>query len=405
MSLMKRCPAAWFFAIFASMVIGITPAGAAPSGPPVRVGSTLSLTGFLAQTGLIHKIAGELYVEQLNKKNGLLGRPVEWVLLDDQSKSDQARALYERLVTVDKVDLIIGPYATANILAAIAVAQRYQKLLISHTFGVPKLSTYEGHFPSQGVGYEPEKTFPTKLFDALASTGKPPKTLAVVTSKFPSVQFISAGAREMAPSRGINVALYLEYESGNRDFSAIAARIKEANPDFLWVGAIGIDGTLLLDALKKIDYAPKGHYYLFPAPGPMLQMPESKLALAITVFEEHPPFTDNPANAELAKLYNERAVKAGLPYPRIDTQASNSFSAWQILEAAVTGAKTLDDKALIRWLKANRVTTLFGSMRFDGPHNFGEDLNKIKQIQDGRWLVVWPKEWAAPGTKLIYPAP
>ena len=389
-----------------SLVVALAiPAGAAPSGPPVRIGSTLSLTGPLAQTGLIHKIAGELSVEQMNKKNGLLGRPVQWILLDDQSKPDQARALYERLITVDKVDLILGPYATANILSAIAVAQRYQKLLISHTFGVPKLSTYEGHFPSQAVGYEPEKTFPTKLFDALASTGKPPKTLAIVTSKFPSVHFISAGARELAPSRGINVVLYLEYEFGNRDFSAIAARIKEANPDFLWVGDLGVAGNLLLDALKKIDYVPKGHYYLFPAPGPMLQMPEAKLAMAITVFEEHPPFTDNPVNAELAKLYNERAAKAGLPYPRIDTQASNSFSAWQILEAAVNGAKTLDDKVLIRWLKTNRVTTLFGSMRFDGPHNFGDDLNKIKQVQDGRWLVVWPKEWAAPVTKIIYPAP
>ena len=389
-----------------SLVVALAiPAGAAPSGPPVRIGSTLSLTGPLAQTGLIHKIAGELSVEQMNKKNGLLGRPVQWILLDDQSKPDQARALYERLITVDKVDLILGPYATANILSAIAVAQRYQKLLISHTFGVPKLSTYEGHFPSAAVGYEPEKTFPTTLFDALASTGKPPKTLAIVTSKFPSVHFISAGARELAPSRGINVVLYLEYEFGNRDFSAIAARIKEANPDFLWVGDLGVAGNLLLEALKKIDYVPKGHYYLFPAPGPMLQMPEAKLAMAITVFEEHPPFTDNPVNAELAKLYNERAAKAGLPYPRIDTQASNSFSAWQILEAAVNGAKTLDDKVLIRWLKTNRVTTLFGPMRFDGPHNFGDDLNKIKQVQDGRWLVVWPKEWAPPGTKIIYPTP
>src|SRR5262252_5752207 len=85
-------------------------AQAAPSGPPVRVGGTLVLTGPLAATALIHKITGEIYVEELNRKNGLLGRPVEWVLLDDQSKPDLARTLYERLVTVDKVDLLIGPY-------------------------------------------------------------------------------------------------------------------------------------------------------------------------------------------------------------------------------------------------------------------------------------------------------
>src|SRR5574341_1407295 len=108
----------------AALLVGLVvlavnvPALAAPSGAPVRIGSTLALTGPLAPTALLHKIAGEIYVEELNRGNGLLGRPVEWVLLDDQSKPDLARSLYEKLITVDKVDLIIGPYATSGILAA-----------------------------------------------------------------------------------------------------------------------------------------------------------------------------------------------------------------------------------------------------------------------------------------------
>ena len=97
-------------------------AAAATSGPPIRIGGTLALTGPLAPTALLHKIAGEIYVEELNRGNGLLGRPVEWVLLDDQSKPDLTRSLYEKLITVDKVDLIQGPYATAPILAAMGVA-------------------------------------------------------------------------------------------------------------------------------------------------------------------------------------------------------------------------------------------------------------------------------------------
>ena len=111
------------------------PAAAAPSGAPIRIGSTLALTGPLAPTALIHKIAGEIYVEQLNRGNGLLGRPVEWVLYDDQSKPDVTRSLYEKLITEDKVDLIMGPYATSGILAAMGVAQRYQKMIIHHSFG------------------------------------------------------------------------------------------------------------------------------------------------------------------------------------------------------------------------------------------------------------------------------
>src|SRR5436853_7898158 len=106
---------------------------------PVRIGGTLSLTGPLAATSAIHKVAGEIYVDELNLRGGLLGRKVEWVLKDDQSRPDLARTLYEQVITVDKVDLLIGPYATANIVAAVGVAQRYNKIIWHHTAGVPAL--------------------------------------------------------------------------------------------------------------------------------------------------------------------------------------------------------------------------------------------------------------------------
>jgi len=376
---------------------------AAPSGPPIRVGGSLALTGPLAATALVHKIVGEIYVDELNRKNGLLGRPVEWVLLDDQSKPDLARTLYERLITVDKVDLLIGPYATGSILSAMGVAQRYDKLLVHHTFGIPHLAKYERQFPAWALGPEPGRTFPNLLFDALAAAPKPPQSVAIVTDKFPSVHFVSTGARESAQKRGLKEALYLEFEFGTRDFGPIAARIKDANPDFLWVGAIGLDGNQILDALRKIDYTPKNHFYLYPAPGPLAKAPEGKGALSTTIFEEHPPFTSSPGAAEFVKLFRERATKAGLPYTAVDVQAAASYTAWQLLEAAVTATKGLDDKALAQWLKTNRVDTITGKLRFDGPNNYGDDLSKVKQVQDGKWVVVWPKEFAAPGAQLITP--
>jgi ABC-type branched-subunit amino acid transport system substrate-binding protein len=376
---------------------------AAPAGPAIRIGGTLALTGPLAPTALLHKIAGEIYVEELNRGNGLLGRPVEWVLLDDQSKPDLARSLYEKLITVDKVDLLMGPYATSAILAAMAVAQRYQKLYIHHSFGMPHLAKYEMHFSTAPFGPEPNRTVPTTVFDAVAATANPPKTVAILTSKFPSAQFQSSGAKEIAEKRGLKVVLYLEYEFGTRDFGAMAARVKDVNPDFLWVGALGLDGNQLLEAMKKLDYTPPRHFHLFPAPGPLAVAPEGKLALATTVFEEHPPFTDNPGAARLVPLFRERATKVNVPYPHVETQAGGSFAAWQLLEAAVTATKSLDDKVLAKWLRTNRVDTILGKLRFDGPNNYGDDLFKVKQVQDGKWVVVWPREFAAPGSKLLPP--
>src|SRR5918993_576881 len=85
-------------------------------GKPIRIGSTLPLTGPLASLAIIHKVTGEIYVEDLNKRGGLLGRPVEWVLRDDQSKPELTRTLYEQLIPSKKVDLAKSPYATASIL-------------------------------------------------------------------------------------------------------------------------------------------------------------------------------------------------------------------------------------------------------------------------------------------------
>ena len=387
-------------AIVAAGLAGAAGLSFAQSGP-VRIGSTLALTGPLSSTAQIHKLVGDIYVEQLNKRGGLLGRQVEWVVKDDQSKPDLARTLYEQLVTADKVDLLLGPYATGAILSAMGVAQRYNKVLVHHTLGVPSLAKYEMAFPAWSLGSEPQNTVTASVFDALAAGPKPPKTVAVVTSKFPSIAFMSAGAREMLKKRGLTEVLFLEWDFGNRDFGPIANRVKDAKPDFVWVGAIGLDGNLLLDAMKKIDYEPPQHFYMYPAPGPLVTLPEAKNALSVTIFEDQQPFVSNPGGAEFTRLYKERATKAGLADTSVETQAAASWTAWQILEAGIVGTKSLDDAKIGAFLKANRVDTIQGKLRFNGVGNFGDDLMRIKQVQNGKWVVVWPKEMTAGGAKLL----
>jgi len=384
----------------AATLLGLTGLAWAQAAAPIRIGSTLALTGPLAATAQVHKLVGEIYIEQANKRGGWLGRPLEWIVKDDQSKPDLARTLYEQLVTVDKVDLLMGPYATGAILSAMGVAQRYDKVLVHHTFGVPSLAKYERAFPAWSLGSDPANTVPNTLFDALAAGPKPPKTVAVVTSKFPSIQFMSAGAREVLKKRGLTEVLFLEWDFGNRDFGPIANRIKDAKPDFVFVGAIGLDGNLLLDAMKKIDYVPPQHFYLYPSPAPLVTLPEAKNALSVTIFEEQLPFLNNPGAAEFVKLFRERATAAKLADPSVEVQAAASYTAWQILEAGVKATNSLDDKAIAAWLKANKVDTIQGKLRFDGTGNYGDDLMRIKQVQNGHWTVVWPKEFTTGGAKL-----
>ncbi|NDZ17481.1 amino acid ABC transporter substrate-binding protein [Variovorax sp. WS11] len=382
--------------IAGGLVLGLHAANtrAAPAGKPIRIGSTLSLTGPLAQTALLHRIAGESYIDIANAGNGLLGRPVEWVLLDDQSKPEVTRSLYEKLITSDKVDLVVGPYGTNSILAAMGVAQRHGKIFIQGSLGIPKLGTYDMQFPAAPFGPNPEKDYPLAILDCVQSLPSPPKSVTVITSKFPSAQFMAEGMREAARQRKLQVPLYLEYEFGTRDFASIAARVKDANADFLWVGALGVEGNQLLEALKKLDYAPKLHYYLYPSPGPLLALPEAKNALAHTFFEDHPPFSNRDGVPKLSPMYRARASKAGVQYTQLDAQATGTYNVFSLLGHAVEATKSLDDKTLAQWLKKNTVDGVFGPQSFDGPFNHGPGRMLTKQVQNGKWVVVWPREVA-----------
>lgn len=372
-------------------------AARAAAGAPIRVGASLPLTGPLAAVGGIHKIAAEVFIELLNKRGGLLGRKVELVLLDDQSQPANARTLYERLVTSEKVDLLMGPYGTGAIIAAMGVAQRFGKLFIQSSLGDPNLAPYAMQFPALPLGPDPRIADTEVLLDAYASTPAPPKTIAFVTSKFPSALDLAKGGQEVAARRGLKTILSLEYEFGTRDFGGIAARIKDANPDLLWSGAIGLEASQLLDAMKRIDYQPPRQFHLFPAPGPTVANQNANGLTSLTWFEGHAPFSQYPGAAEFIALYTERAKAAGLPWPQVDYQAAAEFAAWQILEAAATAVGRLDEPAMAAWLRKNQVQTVLGPRSFDGKFNSGAAATKIKQVQNGKWVTVWPASFRPQG--------
>ena len=193
------------------------------------------------------------------------------------------------------------------------VAQRYNKILIHNSFGTPRLAKYDMQFSASGGAGDPENVWPGLVFDAVAAGPKPPKTVAIVTSKFPSVHFISVGAREVAKKRGLNEVLFLEFEFGNRDFGAIASRVKDAKPDFVFVGAIGLDGVLLLDAMKKIDYQPPMHFYTVPGARPDGEAARGDERARAHHLRGASAVHRQPRAARFVKAFHERAAKAALP--------------------------------------------------------------------------------------------
>jgi branched-chain amino acid transport system substrate-binding protein len=393
-----------------------TAGGEEPSGDPIVIGSTLALTGPLAPTAAIHQVAGELFVERLNDSGGLLGRPVEWRVLDDESVADQAASLYERLITEDEVDLIIGPYGTGAIAAAMQVADRYGYVFPQHTGSLTYAFDYQCQFPAWPTGRYPNVTNPELVLDALESTGNPPETIAFVINQFPGSMFVAygypdsgdpqdaRGAKEIAEERGYEVVLDVQYPLTIDDWGPIAAQVRDADPDFVYLGALGVDGPNLLAAMDALDYRPAGIFMQWPAPGPVLGAGESaEGVLSVTAFEPHPPFTDDAENAEIADAFAQAAAEAGIPYTSMETQASASWAAWQTLIEGVEGAGSLDNPEVCDYLLNNGVSTIFGDYEYGTEDfNYYGDLSYVKQVQDGDWWVVYPEEFAAPDRSLEY---
>jgi branched-chain amino acid transport system substrate-binding protein len=393
-----------------------TAGGDEPSGDPIVIGSTLALTGPLAPTAAIHQVAGELFVERLNDSGGLLGRPVEWRVLDDESVADQAASLYERLITEDEVDLIMGPYGTGAIAAAMQVADRYGYVFPQHTGSLTYAFDYQCQFPAWPTGRYPNVTNPELVFDALESTGNPPETIAFVINQFPGSMFVAygypdsgdpqdaRGAREIAEERGYEVVLDVQYPLTIDDWGPIAAQVRDADPDFVYLGALGVDGPNLLAAMDALDYQPAGIFMQWPAPGPVLGAGDSADGvLSVTAFEPHPPFTDEAENAEIAAAFEEAAAEAGIPYTSMETQASASWAAWQTLIQGVEGAGSLDNAEICDHLLNNGVSTIFGDYEYGTEDfNYYGDLSYVKQVQDGDWWVVYPEEFAAPDRSLEF---
>jgi branched-chain amino acid transport system substrate-binding protein len=380
-----------------------------PSGEPIVIGSTLSLTGAFGATGVIHRIVGEQFVARLNANGGLLGRPVEWTVLDDESDQAKVAQLYERLISQDEVDLIMGPYATPNILSAMAVAERYSYVLPQHTAVIAPLLTYDCQFPAWSIGQQPNQVVPDLVFDALASLPDPPKKIAVAANQNGSTDFVANGLPDdendpsvanVAKERGLEVVATIQYPPTTTDWGPIAAQIRDAAPDFVFNSAIGVDTVNLIQAMEQLNYRPPLMFSLFPAPGPLLGVGEpAEGVMSVSLFESNEPLLEAAGDEVrgIVEEYEAAAASEGLPYTTWETQATASWNAWEILVAGVTGAGSLEHEAICSHLSENGAATTFsGQLEFDpAANNFWPPSQLLKQIQGGDWVAVWPAERAA----------
>src|SRR3984885_11891842 len=224
----------------------------ANAADPIRVGMSMALTGGVAPIGKQVLTALQIWRDDVNAKGGLLGRPVELVYYDDQSNPNNVPQLYTKLIDVDKVDLLIGPYATNMVAPAIPVLMQYHKTTIGILANAANSKFhYDQYFSMLPPGPEPKKSFAYGFFEMAAAQKPRPKTVAIVAADAEFAQNAADGARQMVKELDFDLVVDQKYPPSTTDYSPVMRAVQAANPDIVFVAAYPPDSVGIVRAANE----------------------------------------------------------------------------------------------------------------------------------------------------------
>src|SRR2546429_9205445 len=229
----------------ASLALATSTAQAqALSGDPIKIGYGISQTGGLAPNGKSALLAQKIWEEDINAKGGLLGRPVKLIYYDDKSSPAEVPAIYTKLLDIDKVDLIIGPYATAMIAPAMPIViQRKKNFVGLLGLAVNSEFNYPNYFCMIPSGPDAKPSFTKGFFEIAMAQNPKPQTVAIVSADQEFSRNAADGARENVKKAGLKIVYDKNYPTSTNDFAPIVRAIAAANPDIVNVNSYPPDSV------------------------------------------------------------------------------------------------------------------------------------------------------------------
>lgn len=380
----------------AALALLTVPAGAqTPSGQPIKIGFSMSLTGPLAPNGKQALLGMQIWEEEINAKGGLLGRPVKLIYYDDQSQAAPVPGIYTKLLDVDKVELIIGPYATVPAAAAMTVAVQRKKVF-EVLFGLDVNSEfkYDRFFAMIPTGPQTKPSFTEGFFDSAMTQNPKPQTVALA---FADAEFgVNAceGARANAKKHGLKIVYDKSYPPATADFSPIVRAVQASNPDLFVICSYPLDSVGMVKAVNEVGFKPKmvgGAMVGLQATvfknqlGPLLNgwvnyetwVPSEKMML--------------PQTEEFLKKYQARAGAAGVD-PLGYYLGTWGYAYIEVYGEAIKATNSLDDAKLADYMHKATFKTIMGDIKFgqNGEWEKGRMLQvQYHGIKQGAGLDTW----------------
>jgi branched-chain amino acid transport system substrate-binding protein len=225
----------------------------AQAADPIRIGLGMAQTGPLAANGKSALLAMEIWREDINAKGGLLGRPVEFVVYDDQSNPSTVPGMYTKLLDVDKVDLIVSGYGTNVIAPAMPVIIQHNRTFLS-LFGLAVNGNfhYPKYFTITPTGPDPAVSSTIGFFEVGEMQNPKPKTLAIVAADAEYPRTSAEGVKKNAQKFGWKVVYDRNYPPNTTDFSPIVRAVQATNPDAVFVASYPLDSVGMVRAASEV---------------------------------------------------------------------------------------------------------------------------------------------------------
>ena len=364
---------------------------------PIRIGGSLSLTGTYAKLGNYQHEGYKLCAKQTNEKGGLLGRKVEFVVYDDQSMPATGVRLYEKLITDDKVDAVIGPYSSPITEAVANVTEKYKKVMVTPLAATTSIfkrpPDKKRHYIFMVIS--PAEVYLEGLIDMAAQRGL--KTVAILNEDTLFAKAAASGAAEIAKKKGMQVVFHEAYPKGNQDFSALLTKIRSTNPDVVAASTYFDDAVAITRQMRELNLNPKMYGLTVGGDLPEfynLLKQNAEYIFGATQWEATLPY---PGNKEFLEAYKKEFGREPVYH------SAAGYAGCVTYMEAVKRAGTLDSDKVREVLVKLEMKTAFGDFKVDQDGFQVAHKMVTTQWQDGKKVTVWPDPLAT--GKVRFPMP
>jgi branched-chain amino acid transport system substrate-binding protein len=418
MRYVKSGPLAWVAGAAAVLAAGalFTAAGHAQTKEPIKIGFSMAQTGPLGPNGKQALLGMNIWAEEINAKGGLLGRQVKLVTYDDQSNPSTVPGIYTKLLDVDKVDLVLGGYATNMVAPAMPVIIQKKKTFISlFALDVNAPFKYPKYFSVLPTGPKTKPSFTEGIYQVAMQQSPKPTTVALTYEDAEFSQNACEGARENAKTFGLKIVYDKSFPFNSPDVSPIVRALQAANPDLVIVCSYPLSSVNMVQAVREANYEPK----MIGGAMVGLQATVFKNKLGpklngIVNYETWVPSEKMMAPAaDFFKKYQEQAKAAGVD-PLGYYLGGWGYAYIDMLGKAVEATKSVNDDKIADWLRKTTHKTIMGDWSYGANGEWtksGMMQVQYHGIKEGAGLDVWkgmsyqtvltPKDLAT--GKVVYP--